>query len=187
MPPAACPQCERLMWVPDGADWVCCECRMKASGPEVADEPESCPRCGRLVEAVFRFCPHCEAILQGADRGSRGGKLDDVVHRRGARLQSTVPLLAFLGFMGLVISGLVALGNAGSTQGLSLLLFVGGVFVLSMASFGVMLYRTRDNPSRRGMEPVVVGTLALAGALVTFSCVLGASIGLFFFAVCFLR
>jgi ABC-type phosphate transport system permease subunit len=62
----------------------------------------------------------------------------------------------------------------------------GGVVLLAAASTGIMFYRTRDNSSKRGIGQVIIGTLALAGVLVTFSCALGASIGLFFYASCLL-
>jgi hypothetical protein len=180
-----CPQCERQLCIPDEVSqvgWRCSDCRSKVAIPQ--SEEDACPRCGKPVQAVFRFCPHCEAVLQGKDRGSQGGKLDDLVHRQGSRFRVGITLLAVIGGLGLTWCTLAAMGSAASSKDLSLVYLAAGVSVLVLSSTGIMFYRTRGNPGARGIGRVVVGTLALAGGLMAFSCVLGAAVGLFFFAAC---
>jgi hypothetical protein len=158
-------------------------------GPEVAvtEAPArtaSCPRCGKRVEEIWNFCPNCEAYLHGPRRGLRGRRLDVDVRRDSTLTTVLLILLAVLGGFGLF--GYLAVGFTTFEHG-GYWIMVGvilTVLLLSMISTGIMFWRTRDDPSRRGVGRVIVGTLALTGGLFALSCVLGAAFFLFLFIQC---
>jgi hypothetical protein len=66
------------------------------------------------------------------------------------------------------------------------MLAAGVLMVLFLAGIAtaIMFYRTRHDPSQRGVGRVVVGTLALTGGLVGLSCVLAVVGFLFLFIAC---
>jgi hypothetical protein len=135
------------------------------------------------VEQVWLICPHCEAVLQGQHRGARGGKLDDLLHRQSLWLQAAVIALATVGGLAFAFAGMAAFWGMPPLSKLqSLLVFVSGVVFLGLTSTGIMSYRTRDDPGRRSIVQVIVGTLALAGGLAAVSCVVGVVVELVFMA-----
>jgi hypothetical protein len=155
----------------------------------------SCPSCQRLLEVPEDFfasgftCPACLANVQNSPRElpPAKGRFDYLaeyeaqrdVHRTGVGMI----LLAVLGGIGLsqtlwCIIPVTAEGDfsaAGITLGL--------VLFLALLSTGIVFWRTRHNPSARGVGRVIVGTLALAGVVVLL--LLAAFI--VFFAVCLVQ
>jgi DNA-directed RNA polymerase subunit RPC12/RpoP len=187
-----CPQCERQLWVSDGTPtfgWLCAECKAENTYVETEGHKaaEPCPRCGHMVEGVWLFCPRCEAVLHGPDRGSRGGRFDDLVHRRSSRVSAILVLMSVAGVLGLGWSGLMSLTAFSHGAELPLIAWLAILVVLAVASFGIMVYQTRENPSQRSIGRVIVGTLAIAGGLTTFACTLGAVGFIYAFAACVFR
>jgi len=151
---------------------------------EVPARTSSCPRCGMRVEEHWKFCPNCEAYLLGPRRGIRGRRLDADVRRDSTLTTVLLILLAVLGGFGLF--GYLAVAVTTFDQGGYWIMagVILTVLLLSMISTGIMFWRTRDDPSRRGVGRVIVGTLALTGGLFALSCVLGAAFFLFLFIQC---
>jgi hypothetical protein len=194
-----CPGCQRLLRVPDGittADVTCPRCLALVPNPhlgaveavgETPSRETSCPRCGKPVEKQWRFCPNCEAVLAGPRRGARGVYFDDEVRRDRTGTSVILILLAVLGGIGMCAylwAGVAAL-EEGTWQLLAGVIL--GVLFLALVSTGIMYYRTRNDPSRRGVGRVVVGTLALTGGLFGLSCVLGVAFVLYFFIACLMN
>jgi hypothetical protein len=136
--------------------------------------PGLCPRCENPVEPEWRFCPNCEAVLQGSERGSLGGKQDQTL-RRALDLPKNplAGVLAAIGLVGLIPIGAVAGGVASRLIGTS----ATGACVIGLASAVIICICVYcwlwDRPIRRGMEAVLVGALALAGVLLILSCAMG--------------
>jgi hypothetical protein len=137
-----------------------------------------CPRCASSVKAMWLICPHCEAVLQGPERGSRGGLTrtarDWLIHLAGNRW---VRLLALVGGCGLCIfSGLALIPyHAGPVPpppatpwirgGWLLALLVGVIFLVSWA---------RGEGSRPGIVgAVMTAAMSLAGSVILILFVLG--------------
>jgi hypothetical protein len=71
----------------------------------------SCPRCDKPIEPEWRFCPHCEAVLQGPERGERGGIIDSRLKRSSYLLhRGFAVLLEFVGGLALIFALTVAPG-----------------------------------------------------------------------------
>ncbi len=191
-----CPGCRRVLRVPEdvtSSEITCPRCLAAVPNPKlgpaiaVAEAPartSSCPRCGTRVQEHWKFCPNCEAYLLGPRRGIRGRRLDVDVRRDSTLTTVLLILLAVLGGFGLFGYLLVAVttfehGGYWIMAGVILT-----ILLLSMISTGIMFWRTRDDPSRRGVGRVIVGTLALTGGLFAFSCVLGAAFFIFLFIEC---
>ncbi len=136
----------------------------------------NCPRCDRPVEPEWRFCPHCEAVLQGLERGERGGLmgwlLDGIVSFQGI---GWVRLLGILGGLGLfvigmlVVSGLRGFGASTQTTIVRLSGLAASVLALGAANFCWL----RDRSAPGVFESVLIGALALLGAFLVLSCALG--------------
>jgi hypothetical protein len=189
-----CPGCQRLLRVPEAvttADVTCPRCLAAVPNPNLGGagaasemRENSCPRCGKHVEALWRFCPHCEAVLSGPHRGTRGGLFEDQVRRDRAGTGVILILLAVLGGLGLCayLFAAVAALQEGTWELLAGVVL--GVLFLALISTGIMFYRTRQDPSQRGIGRIIVGTLALTGGLFGLSCVLGFAAILFLFIAC---
>jgi hypothetical protein len=189
-----CPGCQRVLRVPEDVTEITCPRCLAAvpianRGPEtaVAEAPArtaSCPRCGRRVEENWTFCPNCEAFLHGPHRGIRGRRLDADVRRDSTFTTVFLILLAILGGFGLF--GYLAVAVTTFDEGGYWIMagVILAVLLLSLISTGIMFWRTRDDPSRRGVGRVIVGTLALTGGLFALSCVLSVVFVLFAFIAC---
>src|SRR5437899_1048802 len=70
-----------------------------------ADPQVACSRCRKPVEANWRMCPHCEAMLRGPERAARVGALDSFLHRPGGRERIVKLVFAAFGAVGFVIWG----------------------------------------------------------------------------------
>jgi len=120
------------------------------------NSPTNCPRCAAVVEARWLICPHCDAVLQGPERGSRGG-LDKVARDRFIRLSanSSIRLLSVLGATAICALGL---RNTIPTGGV---IIVVGVFCVL-----VLLHR---RPPRGIVGAIFTGAMATFGALVVLA------------------
>jgi hypothetical protein len=146
----------------------------------------SCPRCGKPVETFWRFCPFCEAVLKGREF-KFGGRFDDEVRRNRRGTSIIITLLAVLGGIGVAFWFLISFGTIQQQGGPAV--FIGlilGLLFLGLASTVIMFYRTREDPSQRGVGRVLVGTLALTGGLIAFSCLAGMAFFVFAFVTCLL-
>ena len=190
-----CPGCQRLLRVADDvtdAEVTCPRCLASVAVPAASaitsHEPSgaratTCRRCGRHVEAQWRFCPYCEAVLFGPRRGARGG-FDDVVRRDRTGTNVLLILLAVLGGFGLLAYLAAAVASFDEGGWRLLVGIVLGLFFLFMISTGIMFWRTRNRPEERGIGRVIVGTLALTGGLFGLGCVLSVATFVFFFVAC---
>jgi hypothetical protein len=196
-----CPGCGRTLSVPDDVktgQLSCPRCLAKFDNPAVApvDRPApspplpasqpggTCPRCGKHVEPYWRFCPNCEAVLRGPRRSAVGKVVDEDVHRDTRGTSVFLILLAVLGGLGLifyVFAGVASLKDGGGSALLAIAL---GILFLGMITTGIMFWRTRDNPSQRGLGRVLIGTLAMTGGLIVVSCIAGVAVFAFFFIAC---
>jgi hypothetical protein len=135
----------------------------------------NCPRCDKPVEPEWRFCPNCEAVLLGSERGSIGGLQHTAVRLLLALPQNRIAVtLAFTGVIGLclviVVAG-VGLGLAYRSEiGAA---FVFGAFVVLVFSLVVCKSLNNDYPAVRVFQAFVVGVLALVGGLTILSCAFG--------------
>jgi hypothetical protein len=199
-----CSGCGRALSVPDDvktAQLSCPRCLAKFDNPAVApvdrparsspppaSEPDAtCPRCGKHVETSWRFCPNCEAVLRGQRRGAVGKVVDEDVHRDTRGTNVFLILLAVLGGLGLIFyifAGVASLKNGGGSALLAIAL---GILFLGLITTGIMFWRTRDNPSQRGLGRVILGTLAMTGGLIMVSCVTGFAVFAFLFIACLVK
>jgi hypothetical protein len=140
------------------------------------------------VEPNWRFCPNCEAVLRGPRRGAVGKVVDEDVHRDTKGTNVFLILLAVLGGLGFFfiltdIAYLGAIGGGGSLLfGTAL-----GVLFLGLITTGIMFWRTRDDPSQRGIGRVILGTLAITGGLIAVFCVAGFALFAFLFIACLVK
>jgi hypothetical protein len=141
--------------------------------------PSHCPSCGKPVEPVWVFCPHCEERLRG--HRHRYSDIESDVRLDSKRTRFGLGGLAMLGGIGtfwyFVTAGQTE-GSRGVLRGLLGLLF------LIPISTALMFYRTRNNPAERGLSRVIVGTLSLVGGTIIVFCSLAAAVVVFFFVVC---
>jgi hypothetical protein len=194
-----CPSCKRKLWISDSVNasvLTCPACLAKienprtetgiSSGPlvhrEIVAKPtrERCPTCGKRMESLWRFCPSC-----GGRHGARGSLLDDEARRD--RKGTNIILWVLIAFGGLGLVSYLFVGVKKLAGGVWWFLPAGILVVLFMflLATAIMFYRTREDPSRRGLERVVLGTLALTGGLVVLLCVLVGAFVLFLFVLCF--
>jgi hypothetical protein len=161
--PATCPRCLAMVSVPEtgrGPDAI------QAERPERREGALSCPHCGRTVEAIWIACPWCEEPLRGRERG-RNNAADLDVRRDMKGTSCFVIALAVIGalgvsFVGYVVLSQVALGDYSAPVYLVVpLLFLAGIGTL------IVFLRSGGNPGASGVRRVIVGTLALAGGLIT--------------------
>ncbi len=156
--------------------------------PAIQPEPAGlaplprCPQCGERAEPEWIFCPYCEEPLR-PDRGRRRGyRVDTDVQSDGKGVKISVVLLAVLGAIGILFffGSLFGGGNANSV--------IGGVVILLLVTLintAVMFYRTRHDPSKRGVGRVVLGTLATIGAVGAIGCSATLAVVIFAFIACF--
>jgi hypothetical protein len=182
--------------VPDAvttADVTCPRCLALVPNPhlgavvavgETHSGEASCHRCGKRVEKQWRFCPHCEAVLAGPRGGARGIYFEDDVRRDRTGTSVILILLAVLGGFGLCAYLWVGVATLQEGSWELLAGVVLGVLFLALISTGIMFYRTRHDPSQRGVGRIIVGTLALTGGLFGLSCVLGFAVILYFLIEC---
>jgi hypothetical protein len=110
--------------------------------------------------------------------------VDEDVRRDTKGTSIVLIIFAVLGGLGLSYSFLVGLGEF---QGGGWQVLVGvsmSVLFLGLITTGIMFWRTRDNPSQRGIGRVVLGTLAMTGALFVISCGIGFAVIVFLFVAC---
>jgi len=199
-----CPSCGRALSVPDDVktgQLSCPRCLAKFDNPAAAsrtvqepppltvtsaETPPACPLCGEHVEPAWQFCPNCQAALRGSNRGRVVRIVDEDVRRDTKRTSIVLILLAVLGGLGLVYFIWVGTGYfPGAGGGWEVLFAVLiGVPFLGLITTGIMFYRTRYDPSQRGIGRVVVGTLAMIGGLLVISCLFGLVVIAFFFVAC---
>jgi len=130
------------------------------------NSPTNCPRCAAAVEARWLICPHCEAVLQGPERGSRGG-LNKLARDRFIRLTANegIRLLSLLG------------ATAICTLGLRNTIPTGGVILL-VGTFCVLVLLHR-RPPRGIVGAIMTGAMATFGALVVLTVALALIAGFF--------
>jgi hypothetical protein len=146
--------------------------------PERREGALSCPHCGRTVEAIWITCPWCEEPLRGRERG-RNGAADLDVRRDAKRTSCLVIVLAVIGGLSFSYSGgklLFYLGGALSDPAefdpYTVLLLCAFCFLLPLLFLAglstlIVFVRSRGNPGAISFRRVAVGTLAIAGGLVT--------------------
>jgi hypothetical protein len=107
--------------------------------------------------------------LLGPTRGAkRGYSVEHDVQGDLNRTGVVTILLAVLGALALcplLFGGFAATSGYGGSYDL-LIVILGSILFLGLISTGIMFWRTRHNPSARGVGRVIVGTLALAGVVV---------------------
>jgi hypothetical protein len=135
----------------------------------------NCPRCEKPVDLEWRFCPNCEAVLHGPERGSRGGNQHRAMHAVLALPENRIVLvLAIAGIIGLslivLVIGIAVMLSYGSGFGCA---FVFGAFLI--LTFGLVVYQrlNEDELFGRVVKAIVVGALAFAGGLMIMSCTFG--------------
>ena len=157
----------------------------------------TCPSCGQRLRipdehpGLALTCPRCLAKLAPGvtatptARGMQPQRVPDVEIRRDTRrIGVGLILLAVLGGLGIAYYFFVAgaIATRGQTDPL-LSGFVGLAF-LALVGTGLVLWRTRANPAAQGLGRVIIGTLALAGALIAGIFLLWLALIVFILAVC---
>jgi len=137
----------------------------------------TCPRCAKPVEPVWLICPHCEALLYGPERGSRGG-LNKLARDRFIRLTGNkgIRLLSLLGASALCVVGAMmfvplTLTFFSSTYTFTGIEVIGGVILL-VGGFFVLVWLHR-RPPQGFLSAGMTGAMALVGGLILFSLVAG--------------
>ena len=176
-----CPSCRRVLSVPDEiktAQLSCPRCLAKFDNPaattRTAEEP---PLTVLLAEP--QATPH-----ERPDRARAVTILDEDVHRDTKRTSVVLILLAVLGGLGLSFYFWIGLASVQQGGGQVLIAILLTVLFLSLLTTGIMFWRTRDNPSERGIGRVILGTLAMTGVLFTLSCGIGLAIIVYLFVAC---
>jgi len=138
----------------------------------------TCPSCQRLLQVQADFvvssftCPACLARIQypGKPTAALGTKYDYLVEhevQRDVRRTGTgIIILAVLGGVGLsqFLWCIIPFSAQGDFSAVGIALAF--ILFLGLLSTAIMFWRTRHDPSARGIGRVVVGTLALAGVVV---------------------
>jgi hypothetical protein len=109
----------------------------------------------------------------------------DVEVRRDSQGTSVgLILLAVLGSLGLAGSALAGVGPLLEGDPVPLMVLGSILLVLVLAATGIMYWRTRGRPEARGFGRVIIGTLALTGALIAVWVVVIAALVIFLFVAC---
>lgn len=158
---------------------VCPACRHRLEVPDDAPGfPLTCPRClARIAAQPPGPVP--------PGRGTLPRRAADVEIQRDTRRTGVgLVILAVLGGLG-IANYLFAAGVA-AVQGevRPILIFLVSLAFLVLLSTGLVLWRTRENPAARGVGRVILGTLALAGAVFGVAFVLVVAVIIFLFIVC---
>jgi hypothetical protein len=198
MPQSTCPSCNRKLWIGDSVKasvLTCPACLAKIENPQtetsISSEPlvhremvatptaERCPACGKRVAKEWHFCPSC-----GGRHGGGSGLLDDEVRRDRRATSSILAVLAVCGGFGICAYFLI--GIKGLVGGVWWLLPAGILVLLFLFLIAgvIMFHRTREDPSRRGLERLLVGTLALTGGLIVLLCLLLGALYVFLIILC---
>jgi hypothetical protein len=202
-----CEACQRVLRIPDDVtepSLTCPRCLAKVPNPNVmvrsgpppregspdvlAAQPAittlPCPRCGKPVERAWRRCPYCEEPLRRSRAQTSLASVDAEVRRDTGAIGGGLILLAALGGLGIALFFFRA--SAAAARGGAQPLVIGLVVLLFLAllSTGIVLWRTRENPAKRGIGRVVFGTLALAGTLIAGTFLLGLAALVFLFIAC---
>jgi len=150
----------------------------------------ACPSCNKPVELEWRICPHCDAVLQGPERGSRGG-LGSVFQERILTYQDRW-WCRFLAILGGILLVCLAVGV------LSLLLqaFVGLSYsaalplnvLAAVISAAVYLLFCKGTPVKDRTQCTIISSnliafLALMGAVLLVSFIVGCVILVILWAV----
>jgi hypothetical protein len=151
-------------------------------------EPEprrssKCPYCGKQVDPEWLFCPGCEEPLRSSRTGSRNNGVDKDVKRDGKAVNVILILMGIMGGIGTLWYFAAAIGAPQSQQmvlsGVAFFLF------LALLSTAIMFYRTRHEPSKRGIGRVLASTLMMIGILMTVGCSVALAMVITIFVVCF--
>jgi hypothetical protein len=175
-----CPGCGRALSVPDDvktAQLSCPRCLAKFDNPAAATVDRPAPSSAPPVSEP-------ETVLRRQSRGAVGKVVDEDVRRDTRGTNVFLILLAVLGGLGLIFyifAGVASLKDGGGSALLAIAL---GILFLGMITTGIMFWRTRDDPSQRGLGRVLIGTLAMTGGLIAVSCVAGVAVFAFFFIAC---
>jgi hypothetical protein len=185
---AVCPRCQKGVHVPDqvATDQLTCpRCLLPIDNPRLKDvyclqchhgwslediskdlrcpicNPKmTCPHCGKDGESYWLICPYCE--------GAFGEK-----SAQDKRLERLRTLLQFFGGLGLLIALLsiffLFIGHEYLTFSFSFI----GLLLLGLASLGITVWQTQDNPSQRTANRYLENFLLVMGFFVTSSCFLG--------------
>lgn len=158
----------------------------------------TCPNClARLpnpgAPAAVAETPTPDAPIPSGPRPTRGAKwgdptltLEEDTQRDSKSVGCGLMFLAGLGALGvlqMVIPLAFALNDPNTRSNDALALTIGVVITLAFVALiatGIMLFRTRKHPGERTVGRVVVGTLALIGALMLS----GIALMVVFFLVC---
>lgn len=176
-----CPSCGRVLKVPDEvktAQLSCPRCLARFDNPAATTSTtEEPPLTVTLAE------PEATA-LRSQHRARAVTIVDEDVHRDTRGTSVVLILLAVLGGLGLLFYFWIGLGSL-QQGGSHILIAVTLTFLfLSLLTTGIMFWRTRENPSERGIGRVILGTLAMTGVLFVLSCGIGLAMIIYFFVVC---
>jgi hypothetical protein len=131
----------------------------------------TCPHCGKEGESYWLICPHCE--------GAFGEK--SALDKRLAGIR-----ILFQGFGGVaficVVTAIVSLFATGKYLECSFSCMA--LLVLGLASLGLTVWQTQDNPRKRTRIRYGENFLLVIGLFVTFSCLLGLTYVLYLVASC---
>lgn len=146
----------------------------------------TCPRC--LAEQAL---PGREAAAEAARRAwlaEPGSGADREATSNLSRSQLLLILLAIPGALGIGSALLSAYAAAArGRDARALLVCAIGLVFLMLVSGAIMFWRTRHDPSGRGLGRLLLGTFALAGFLMILSAALALAAAVFVFALCYLR
>ena len=120
----------------------------------------TCPHCGKEGESYWIICPHCE--------GAFGEKSAQDKRLTGLRV-----LLEFLGGLGLLIALLSIFFLLIGHEYLTFSFWFIGLLLLGLASLGITVWQTQDDPSQRTANRYLENFLLVMGFFVISSCLLG--------------
>ena len=121
--------------------------------------PSACRACGKPTEPGWVVCPYCEEPLRRPRLPSAGFGPGNA-HRDSVALKIGLGMLCVLGCVSTFWFFAVALAEGNASTIISGLLVL---LLLGLVSAALTYGRSRDNPSKRGLGRVVLGTFTLVG------------------------